>query len=311
MNFSKVQSTFEAAAQKSGLLGTLFWWDLGNNRIEHAKLTEHASAARLDSALLPPAIKPTTAFKRAWRAAARRISGDLLLREIADTPHQIVVAVVREHPDVLNLDLRYEVLARASFTKKTNAITILEKHEILDGLPQLFEHFSAVTTEDVRAMVLSFVRGSGLSIRHSGGVYFIPPALSDTLRALGEVLRVIGQNTVWSLPIADLGDASETLGALARETLDAEIGAVEAELAAFDARDVETRDSTLERRLKKFEELRGRTNLMAGALSFRADTLLEKLIALEAEVKRRLLGAPPIEPPAGPSDPIFDAEVGF
>ncbi|MBI1944681.1 MAG: hypothetical protein HYS27_03235 [Deltaproteobacteria bacterium] len=319
MNFAKVQSSFEAAVKQAGLLGTLFWWDLGNNRVDHERLVERADAAALDRSLLPPAIKPATGFRRAWRAAARRIGDDLLLREIADTPDQIVVGVVREQPDVLNLDLRYQVLARATFDKKADAITILEQHPILDGLGALFEHFSAVTTEDVRAMVLAFVRRSGLSIRHAGGVYFIPPALSETLRALGDLLPQIGQNTVWTLPVADLGDASVTLGALARDTLDAEITAVEAELAAFDARDVKTRDSTLQRRLKTFEELRGRTNLMAGALSFRADALHEKLVALEGEVQRRLFGDQPDlsrplvaasdhgDEPVGP----FDADVGF
>lgn len=317
MNFSKVQTTFAAAAERAGLLGTLFWWDLGNNRVEHRKLVEHADEAGLDKLLLPPAIKPATAFKRAWRAAARRIDDDLLLREIADTPDQVVVAVVREHPDVLNLDLRYEVLARAAFAKKTESIAVLEQHPILDGLGALFEHYSAVTTEDVRAMVLAFVRKSGLSIRHAGGVYFIPPALSCTLRALGDVLRVIGQNTVWSLPIADLADASVTLGALARETLDAEIAAVEQELASFDARDVETRDSTLQRRLRRFDDLRARTNLMAGALSFRADALHEKLVALETDVKRRLVGgehhaaARAEEHTSNTPHEVFDVDVGF
>ena len=319
MNFAKVQSSFEAAVQRASLLGTLFWWDLGNNRVEHKRLVERADAAGLDRALLPPAVKATTAFRRAWRAAARRIGDDLLLREIADTPDQIVVAVVLEHHDVPNLDLRYQVLARATVSKKTEATAVLEQHPILDGLGALFEHYSAVTTEDVRAMVLTFVRRSGLSIRNAGGVYFIPPALSETLRALGQLLPEIGQNTVWTLPVADLGDASVTLGALARDTLDAEITAVEADLAAFDARDVETRDSTLQRRLKKFEELRGRTNLMAGALSVRADVLHEKLVMLEGEVKRRLFGEQPVlAAPHGAAAPspseakeVFDAEVGF
>lgn len=319
MNFAKVQSSFEAAVQQASLLGTIFWWDLGNNRVDHKRLVERADAAGLDRALLPPAVKATTAFRRAWRAAARRIGDDLLLREIADTPDQIVVAVVLEHHDVPNLDLRYQVLARATFSKKTEAIAVLEQHPILDGLGALFEHYSAVTTEDVRAMVLTFVRRSGLSIRNAGGVYFIPPALSETLRALGQLLPEIGQNTVWTLPVADLGDASVTLGALARDTLDAEITAVEAELAAFDARDVETRDSTLQRRLKKFEELRGRTNLMAGALSFRADALHEKLVMLEGEVKRRLFGEQPVlaaphaaaAPSPAEAQEVFDAEVGF
>lgn len=318
MNFGKVQSSFAAAAKEAGLLGTLFWWDLGNNRIEHRALVDHADRAGLDKALLPSAVKPATAFKRAWRAAARRSSDDLLLREIAETPDQLTVAVVREHPDVLNLDLRYQVLARATFDKKTENIALLENHDILDGLGALFDHYSALTTEDIRAMVLGFVRTSGLSIRHAGGVYFIPPALSDTLRALTEVLRNVGANTTWALPVADLGEAAATLGSLARDTLDAEIAAVEAELAAFDASDVETRDSTLQRRLKKFDELRGRTNLMAGALSFRSDALLEKLVALENDVKRRLVGGPSQQSLASPKPDTatiarapYDADVGF
>lgn len=120
MNFGKVQSSFEAVAQQAGLLGTLFWWDLGNNRVDHAALVTRADAAGLDRALLPSAVKPATAFKRAWRAAARRISDDLMVREIADTPDQIVVAVVREHPDVAALDLRYEVLGRARASSRTS-----------------------------------------------------------------------------------------------------------------------------------------------------------------------------------------------
>lgn len=317
MNFGKVKTSFEAAAQKTGLLGTLFWWDLGNNRVDHKVLVRHAQQAGLDDSLLPPAVKPSTAFKRALRAAARRIGEELLLREIADTPDQIVVAVVREDPDILNLDLRYQVLARATFSKKTETIAVLENHAILDALPALFDHFSAITTEDVRNMVLAFVKKSGLSIRHAGGVYFIPPSLSPTLDALCAVLRAVGSNIVWTLPIADLGEASVTLGALAKETLDAEVAAVEAELAAFDARDVQTRDSTLERRLKKFDEIRGRANLMAGALAFRSDALHEKLASLEAEVRRRLCGeavsvpGEHFDPREHPASAPFDADVGF
>lgn len=314
MNFAKLQTSFATAAEKTGLLGTLFWWDLGHNRIEHNKLVEHAKTAGLDQELLPSAVKPASAFRRAWRSAAHRIESDLLLRQVAETPDHLVVGVVKEKPDITNLDLRYEVLARASFDKKTHGLTILEKHPVIDALPGLFQHYSAITTEDVRAMVLTFVKKSGLSIRHAGGVYFIPPGLSQTLAALTEVLRAIGQNTVWTLPVADLGDAGDTLAALAKETLDAEISTVEAELAAFDARDIEVRSGTLERRLEKFEELRARTTLMAGALSFRADGLLEKLTLLEGDVKQKLFGIPavPVAPqPLAAADEPYDVDVGF
>lgn len=317
MNFKQIESTFDKAAKQTGLLGTLFWWDLGNNRIDHAELAAHARRTALPQELLPAPVKAVNAFRRAWRAAARRIDADILLRQVAETPEHIVVAVVREQPDVTNLDLRYEVLARASFDKKHGRVVVLERTPVTENVEELFQHYSAITTEDIRAMVLAFVRKSGLSIRHAGGVYFIPPALSDTLRALTDVLHATGPNTVWALPVANLGDAGETLASLAHETLDAEISAVEKELATFDARDIETRDSTLERRLKKFDEIRGRTNLMAGALSFRADALLEKLTLLEGDVKMKLMGVVPADASGRGTEPeefeqdVFDADVGF
>ncbi|MBI1944689.1 MAG: hypothetical protein HYS27_03275 [Deltaproteobacteria bacterium] len=198
MNFAKLQHSFAATAEKTGLLGTLFWWDLGNDRVDHGKLLEHAQAAGLEPALLPSPVKPAAAFRRAWRSAAHRLESDLLLRQIVETPDQLVVGVVKEKSDVTNLGLRYEVLARASFDKMTCGLSILEKHPVIDALPVLFQHYPAITTEDIRAMVLAFVKKSGLFIRHAGGVYFIPPRLSQTLGALTEVLRCIGPNTVWS-----------------------------------------------------------------------------------------------------------------
>jgi len=333
MNFSQLQSSYRAAADQSGLLGTLFWWDLGANRVTYPALVQSAKAFSLDEEFLPAAVKPASAFRRAWRALSRRADSDLLLRQIAETPEQIVVAVVRERADVTNLDLRYEVVARVSYSKLHQVVTILERTPLTEEIQQLFEHFSAITTEDVRAMVIGFVRKSGLSIRHAGGVYFIPPALTPTLDALSAVLKATGKNTVWTIPVANLGDAGATLAQLAKDTLDAEVAAVEAELAGFDARDIEVRSSTLERRLVRFDELRARASLMASALSFRADSLLEKLTDLELGVRRKLTGDTNTLPAVlddadepgdadadfhnapGPAEELrtspFDAEAGF
>jgi hypothetical protein len=55
---------------------------------------------------------------------------------------------------------------------------------------------------------------------------------------------------------------------------------------------------------------------MAGALSCRADALLEKLTLLEGDVKMRLLGEAPVEPAfedqgADHARDVFDADVAF
>ncbi|MBI1944688.1 MAG: hypothetical protein HYS27_03270 [Deltaproteobacteria bacterium] len=54
---------------------------------------------------------------------------------------------------------------------------------------------------------------------------------------------------------------------------------------------------------------------MAGALSFRADALLEKLTLLESDVKRKLFGLPapgPTPTAVAPElEEPYDADVGF
>lgn len=313
MNLHKIAKAQERALDAGGeLLGHLTWWALNGATVTHPELVALADRHGLDHRYLPKEVKPSTAFRRAWRSASRRLPAGLMLREIAETPDEIAVGLVEERPDPTRLDLDYQVLVRVTYDKRNQSMYADRSHEIVDSIRELYRRHLDHGSEDVRAMLVAFVREAGLSIRESGGVYLVPPPRASTLKALAGVVGDIGKNQVFVLPLVDHEGAKETLAEMARSTLDEEIRTVEAELEAFTQSEHETRDSTLARRIERFDELRGRVSLFASTLAFKADALHERIARLQSGLRQQL-GLPEV-PAAGnvkKGAAAFDEAVGF
>ena len=164
-------------------------------------------------------------------------------------------------------------------------------------------------------MLTTFLREAGVSLRESGGVYFVPATHQATLDALCAVVEAAGNNQTFLLPIVDSVEGKKTLRKVAKRSLDDEIRQLHEELQRFDREKV--RESTLQRKLDGFDELRSRVNLFARVLSFKADSLNNKISGIQSALRGELNGTPapaptPIRPAPQPSaaEPLA-ADVGF
>jgi hypothetical protein len=291
MNYAKLKKVQDnAVAQAGEVLGHFCWWSLNGAMIDHAALVAKARAAGLDEKYLPKPIKAVAAFRRGWRHAARRCPSGLLLREIGETPDRIEVALVKEQADVTQVRLDYDIVSHITFDKGNETITVRNANDVTDEILRLDQQHHAHGSDDLRAMLVSLMKEAGVSIRDGGGVYFVGPSYASTLSAMSAVIDGIGHNKIFSLPIADVGDAKNTLTAVAKETLDDEIRALEAELDAFAESTAETRADTLARRLERFDQLRSRVALFSGCLSFKADALVEKIGSMQEDLRGKLNG---------------------
>lgn len=290
MNYTKIKSVAEKALSRGEHLGTLAWWSLNGATITTEDLAAKAKAAGLDEQFLPKAVKSVAAFRRAWRHAARKIPSGTMLREIGETTERIIVGLVREEALVDEERLEYEGIGHVSFDKATEVISG-NPIELVQEVRRLAVAHLDHGSDDIRSMLTGFMREAGVSIRDAGGVYFVPPAYTTTLQALSRVVEGIGHNRVFALPIADVGDAKVTLADVARETLDDEIRALQAEIEAFADSGTGTRESTLARRLGKFDELRARVSLFASTLEFKAEELTSRIGGLRDDLRDRLNGA--------------------
>jgi len=297
MNFHELQESQHNVGLHGGShLGTLLWWSLNNSRIHHAALEDLARKYGLDSRYLPSPVKPVGAFRRAWRHASTRLEPGFMLRQIADTNDSIVVGLVEERADNAVLDLNYTTQARISFDKVSGTLKCDCQHVTFSKVLELYQHHLAHTTQDVRFILSAFVRESGVSLRQHGGTYFIPSKCRATLDAVSCVVSECGQNVVYQLPIFDSPQVKSTLTNVTLDSLDNEILALRAELEGFDDK---TRDSTMEKRLSRFDELRSRVALFSGVLSFSADDLNTKIDTVQKGLRAKL-GLPAVSeaPPA-------------
>ncbi len=286
--------TQKGHAQDGGrFLGTLIWWSLNDNRIDWKELQELVQDKSFDEEHMPKAVRPTGAFRRAWRELAGKLQQEgLLLRQIRDSEIGILLGLVEETKDSVNESLDYELDVTFGFDKKTGLLTKsgTEDHPVFDKLRAAYAHHLALTTQDIRSMVTSFARLRGVSLRESGGVYFIPRDFQKSLDALGEVLHSFGSNSLYQLPLYESPSSKSVLTQVAKLSLDEEIRRVKEELEKFlaEGKESKTRDSTLKRRLDTFEKLRSRVRTFAGLLSFQSDSLTDQLQEMTEQVRKSL-----------------------
>lgn len=317
MNYSAIRAAQEnlRSAPNSRELGHLLWWHLNGTRIPHDELVTAAERHGLDSKRVPPELKPVQAFRRAWRHATSKLPDGLMLRPIAETEDEIVVGLVREKPNQAARDLDYDVVARIAFDKTHAKISADAEHGVVGQIRDLYRHHLAHTTEDIRTMMTSFLSEAGVSLRDSGGVYYVTSAHNAQLEALCRVVEEVGHNRTFRLPIIDSPATRATLREVAERSLDDEVRELEEELAGFDFDKV--RASTLERRLEAFEQLRNRASLFAGVLAFKADGLAQRVSAMQAQVRQHLGIEAPAPSPGPTSRPTplaptaFAADIGF
>lgn len=275
-------------AQTGGAyIGSLVWWSLNGNHVTHNRLKELAAQHGLPERFLPKEVKPTSAFRRAWRHASTKLSAGLLLRQIDETEAGIHVGLVQEQADAQAHQLAYDHLVTIAYSKDHQTIQSSDEHPIVDEIRSLYAHHQELTTRDIRFMLSSFVSEAGVSLRESGGVYFVAASHQTTAEAMASVLSSIGHNHLHQLPLYDSPLAQGVLNGVAVTSLDDEIRKLAEELEAFMADD-KTRRSTLKKRLDVFDSLRCRVNTFAGVLSFKAEDLLDKVAGMEGDLRRHL-----------------------
>ena len=320
MTFTTLKAAQHRLANAGGkYLGSLLWWSLNGNRIEHDALERLAITHQLPERFVPRAIKPTQAFRRAWRHTASRLADGQMLRPIAESSDEVVIGLVREVVDEATQDLDYDLLVRVTFDKAAAAIMSDRESIVVESIRSMYRHHLAHTTTDIRSMMTAFLGEAGVPLRESGGVYFVPASHERTLDALCSVVEAAGNNATHRLPIVDTPAGKATLRSVAQRTLDDELRQLQEQLDRFDGDKV--RDSTLERKLEAFGDLRSRVEMFARVLAFKADDLRDKIGVTQATLRTRLGIAEPKPPKRatpdvdGPNTVIppvpFAADVGF
>lgn len=281
-------STFKliesAIARGSNHLGDIVWWGLTDARISRVELTKIWSLESLSPELLPEPPSAERAFKAAIREAQIG-QPERLLRLAVETPSEIVFGVVREerHGDGT---LTYRQESRVALDRGREQVTTdAPNHDLVADVMHRFENLRDThVSDDVRrTIVRALDTFAAVSLRPSGGVYWVPVPYAAEVRRLQAAIQRIGSSIVSVLPVHRGPEAEQTLGQVARGSIEDELAALRAEIAGFVEAPPE-RASTLERRLDAFEALRDRAKLYRNVLAIQVTDLDQQLDSMAATV---------------------------
>jgi hypothetical protein len=208
-----------------------------------------------------------------------------LVRFISKSADSIVWALVREDKDVITNKVTYSQVTTITLNRNSGCVCQDIYHVFAQNLVDQYHALvGAVCTEDVRKMVESTCK------EHDavpvGTAFFVPAASAELMRSMQAFVNQLGESELWLLPVFDSVESRESIAKACKSDLQEQINDIRAEVAAFSVE--ETRPSTLERRLRKFDELRSKASLYASLVSSVHDDLLGDISALETTVSNML-----------------------
>jgi hypothetical protein len=150
---------------------------------------------------------------------------------------------------------------------------------------ELYKRFTSHNATDIRELALKFLRTQGIKVMP--GLYYVPPSASNDrdLVALKDVFSQLSASYPdWEIIFPDMTNVV----AWARKSLETEIESITKALESIDPE--KARESTLGNKMEEFNTLRGKIELVASTLQFKADDLQDRITDVASKFRKRMLG---------------------
>jgi hypothetical protein len=291
MTASNVLTWLKRQTDKGGdPLGDLVFWELNSAAVERSELERLWATSGLPGDLLPEPPTPEKALKVATREAQVG-HPDRLLRVAKEDDREIVVGVVREERDGVG-GLQYHQEARVTLDRPAGVIsTDNPTHEIVCAVEERFRVLRTVhTSDDIRRTITrTLATLASVTLKSSGGVYWIPAPYAEHLRRLQAVIERLGASRFCLVPISRTVEGEAALAHAAKSSIEEELAELQTEIQQFVATPPD-RVSTLQRRLEMFDELRRRADLYQTVLRAQVTGLADSLAGMTVAVEGLLAG---------------------
>jgi len=267
-------------------VGDIIWWTLSEARIARTLLETIWMNAGLSRDWLPEPPTPEKALKTAVKESLVGRAQQLARIGLEDDT-RIVFAILAESRDGSG---DVSIAQEARVTLNRQAPSQLESdhpgNELVQTIFAGYERLlTTYTADDIRRALLKALDAcAAVTLRDSGGVYWIPAPYADTLRLLKDAVAQIGASRIDVVPIHATPEAKAALGDAARSSLSEEIGKLRVKIDGFLAQPPE-RASTLTRRLQAFEDLRAKARLYQTVLKVQVQDLESDLSKLTLQVE--------------------------
>jgi len=297
LSFTALRNTVQAGGEH---LGDVVWWMLSGADVQRSVLETKWLAAGLDPKYMPQPQTPEKALRLAVRAASTNLGSQrqgTLVRPTVDSDNALIFAVVQEGHDASgNYFSTQKALVMLDLTKDSGGVpanTVTTDNPSDDTasliLKEYHRYADTHTSRDIMGMIVKVLKDTNaVTLRETGGIYWVPRTKSDEVRKLQNAVEQLGNSLVFILPVHKTADSERSLGMAAAGSIEAELGTLRDEIAGFVSDPNGVRAGTLDRRLATFEDLRGRAELYRSILGVTVEDLEGQLHLMQMSVETLL-----------------------
>ena len=251
-------------------IGSILWFTVPDPSITRSDLEQHFFDLGLDERFLPRPISAVNAFRRATGEAENEYdlpqegqSALLFIEEVDYDSERVERHVMRRVRDRKGKQLSYETVGQAVFYRASRAAkarglggesvkwTILDQrltlrsdeHDIvrdfINETNQSYRHLCDYLTPDaIRAVFRNYIAFlNAISVRPSGGVYFVHRTRQDTVDLLTELARRLsGGVALHSLPLIDTEEQRDMLSEAYQDEVEKEVEKLLGQVAEINAK---------------------------------------------------------------------------
>lgn len=215
-------------------IGAIVWFTINEAKITRDEIIKLFVDNGLDERFVPNPIKPVDAFRRATSRAqveypyGDRQTAELYIDEVDYDEERVVQHIYRKVRDRKTIQLSHTQIGEAIFYRQSRNARrkgaggesvkfSLKRGQLSDHEQGIAEQFikdvhqsyelgkQFITGQALRGMVRNYVVSTNaISVRPSGGVYFVHRSRTDTIDALAKVVSQLGNESVLHiLPLID------------------------------------------------------------------------------------------------------------
>lgn len=294
-------------------IGVMLWWTVPKCSISRRSLEIAAFDYGIPNKYVPNKISYTSAFNRGISSVKQALDNGekVLLRSLKKTnaTDKTKVAVVHEtitsgktaeyeQLGIIELDASAEQVHRT--LHKYDSETTDRFNRVWDKVQEGIEEAKKYGADDIRAVLTSFCKDGAISLRESGGIYFVSAAHEQTLNKLTKFVKRLCPDAViyikpeYIVSAADLAPLQMVgQSELAREVAALENAAVslQAELAGLrshELRGKKSRQGKFVNVMQDYVDAKNRVETFSQTLDLKSGELLGKLKAMHSDLQKQM-----------------------
>jgi cell division septum initiation protein DivIVA len=300
---SLFQEQTSAYAKK---IGVMLWWTVPKCSITRADLLRSANRWNIPDKYVPNEISFVSSFNRAISSVKTTLDNkdSVLLREIKTRK----IAIVKESVNSDRTNHQQLGIVECDPVKRnislTSQCTSATDTDLLDRVGEkigdAIQEAKKYGADDIRAVLTGFCKDAAISLRESGGIYFVSVAHEQTLNNLSSFVRELCPDAViYCKPeyIVQQSDLAP-LQAVGESELTKEIAALESaavslqsELANLTARDLsgkKSRQGKFINVMQDYVDAKRRVEVFSQTLDLKTGGLLGKLKSLHGDLQKQM-----------------------